>query len=105
MFAMLLEHRLRFPDVEVRMVDGSHDQLLRALANSVVDIAMMTTSRHGWDDRTLPLWSERIIIALHADHPLSMRHIIRWQELAGEALLIPQHGPGPELERLLITRL
>lgn len=105
MFATLLEHRRRFPDVEVRTVDGSHDQLLSALANSVVDIAMMTTSRHGWDDRTLPLWSETIIIALHADHPLSKQAVIRWQELAGEPLLIPQHGPGPELERLLITKL
>jgi len=105
MFATLLEHRRRFPEVEVRTVDGSHDQLLSALANSIVDIAIMTASRHGWDDRTLPLWSERIIVALHSDHPLSRKAIIRWPELAGEALLIPQRGPGPELERLLITRL
>jgi DNA-binding transcriptional LysR family regulator len=90
MFATLLEHRHRFPDVEVRTVDGSHDQLLSALANSVVDIAIMTTSRHGWDDRTLPLWSERIIIALHAGHPLSKKAIIRWQELAGEEARIPE---------------
>jgi hypothetical protein len=45
MFATLLEHRHRFPNVEVRTVDGSHDQLLSALANSVVDIAIMTTRR------------------------------------------------------------
>ena len=104
MFATLLEQRRRFPDVEVRTVDGSHDQLLSALTKGVVDIAMMTTSRRGWDDRTLPLWSERIIIALQANHPLSKKTVIRWQDLAGEMLLIPQNGSGPELERLLITK-
>jgi DNA-binding transcriptional LysR family regulator len=104
-FATLLEHYRSFPDVEVHTVDGSHDQLLCALTNQTVDIAIMTNSRSGWDDRILPLWSERVIAALHARHPLSKMEIIHWPELAGEPILIPQNGPGPELERLLIAKL
>lgn len=65
----------------------------------------MTASRSGWDDRVLPLWSERVIIALHPRHPLSERRIIHWADLAGEAILVPEHGPSPELERLLIAKL
>lgn len=105
MFATLVEHRRGFPDVEIFTVDGSHDQLLCALANSAVDIAVMTASCSGWDDRVLPLWSERVILAVHARHVLSKKETIGWCDLAGETILIPHHGPGPELERLLISRL
>ncbi len=105
MFATLVEHHRGFPDVEVHVVDGSHDQLLCSLANEGVDIAIMTTSRAGWGDRVLPLWSERIILALHARHPLAQKEAVRWGDLVGETILIPHNGPGPELERLLDSRL
>lgn len=105
MFATLVEHRLQSPEVEVLTVDGSHDQLVSALASSAVDIAVMTTSRAGWGDGVLPLWSERVIIALHAQHPLLKADAVRWADLAAETILIPHNGPGPELERLLISRL
>ena len=71
MYATLVEHRLRFPEVEVHTVDGDHDQLLCALSNNTADVAIMTASRSGWGDRALPLWSERVIIAFHQRHSLS----------------------------------
>ena len=37
--------------------------------------------------------------------PLPGKELIRWPDLAGEAILIPEHGPGPELERLLMAKL
>jgi DNA-binding transcriptional LysR family regulator len=105
MFATVAEHHRCFPDVELMTIDGSHDQLLSALATSSVDIAVMTASRSGWDGKTLPLWSERVIAALRTDHPLSKEEVVRWPDLAGETILLPQNGPGPELERLLLARL
>jgi DNA-binding transcriptional LysR family regulator len=105
MFATLVEHHRGFPDVEVFAIDGSHDQLLCALTSSAVDIAVMTASRSGWYDRALPLWSERVILAVPTNHPLSNKEVVVWSDLVGEKILIPHHGPGPELERLLISRL
>lgn len=105
MFASLLDHRRSFPDVEIHTVDGSHDQLLCALTNKAVDVAIMTDSRSGWGDRSLPLWSERVIVAVHMSHRLSKMEIVQWPELAGQSILIPENGPGPELERLLISML
>jgi DNA-binding transcriptional LysR family regulator len=104
MFATLLEHRRAFPGVEVRTVDGSHDQLLCALTNNSIDIAITTNNRPGWGDRTLPLWSERVIVALHARHRLAATEFVQWSQLTGESILIPENGPGPELERLLVSR-
>ena len=46
-----------------------------------------------------------MIIALHQGHSLSEKELIQWPDLVGEAILIPEHGPGPELERLLMAKL
>lgn len=105
MFATLAEHHRGFPDVEIATIDGSHDQLLSALASYSVDIAVMAASRSGWDGRSLPLWSERVIAALHARHPLSKKEVVRWPDLTGETILLPHNGPGAELERMLVSRV
>jgi len=105
MRAALVEYHRRFPDVEVRTVDGSHDRLLRALAGNAVDIAIMTGQAAAWNDRMLPLWSERVIAAFHENHPLARNPRTRWTDLAHEKFLLPQQGPGPELEKLLVAKL
>lgn len=105
MFATLLDYHRSFPEVEVHTVDGGHDELVCGLTNKTIDIAIMTTSRGAWDDRLLPLWSERVIAALNVTHPVARSDAIRWSDLAGEPLLVTQNGPGPELERLVSTRL
>ncbi|MBN9509053.1 MAG: hypothetical protein J0I21_08045 [Alphaproteobacteria bacterium] len=53
----------------------------------------------------MPLWSARVIAALPEQHPLGDRGPIHWQDLSRERFLLPQHGPGPELERLLANKL
>jgi DNA-binding transcriptional LysR family regulator len=78
MHATLVEHHRRFPDVDVHTVDGAHDQLLCALAGNTIDVAIMTACHPGWDDRALPLWSERVIAALPEQHPFGDRSPIHW---------------------------
>ena len=105
MHATLAEYHRRFPDVDVRTVDGSHDRLLCALAGNAVDVAIMTGRASNWDDRTLPLWSERVIVALPQQHPLAGNRRVQWTDLVNEKFLLPQQGPGPELEGLLVAKL
>jgi len=105
MHATLVEFHRRFADVEVHTVDGSHDRLLFALTSNGVDVAIMTGRASGWDDRTLPLWSERVIVALPQQHPLAGNRRVRWTDLVNEKFLLPQQGPGPELEGLLLAKL
>ena len=79
--ATLVEHHRRFSDVDVHTVDGAHDRLLCALFGNAVDVAIMTIYRPGWDDRVLPLWSERVIVALPEHHSLCGHDVIHWPEL------------------------
>lgn len=67
--ATLVEYHRRFPDVDIHTVDGAPDRLLCALTSNIIDIAIMTTCCPHWDDRALPLWSERVIVA-QSEHQL-----------------------------------
>jgi DNA-binding transcriptional LysR family regulator len=103
--ATLLDHRHRFPDVDARMVDGSSDYLISDLASSAIDVAFMAESAPSWSDRSLLLWSERVVVALPKSHPLTGRDVVHWGDLREEALLLTPRGPGPELAKLLVSRL
>jgi DNA-binding transcriptional LysR family regulator len=105
MRAGLCEFRRRLPDVDIRTVDGSHERLLLALSADAVDIAITAGPSSAWSYRMLPLWSERVIAALPDSHALGRAERARWPDLAGEKFLLPQQGPGQELETLIAVKL
>lgn len=99
--ATLIEHRRRHPEVMVRLVDGSKNHLIAALANLGVDIVFAAGDEPVWHDRSLPVWGERVVVALPEGHPLGRQDIVHWSELRGETFLVPERGPGPEFLKLL----
>jgi DNA-binding transcriptional LysR family regulator len=103
--ATLIEHRRRFPDVERRFLDGSSDHLLSNLASSAIDIAIVADGDPRREERSLSLWSERVVVALPEVHPLSSHDTVIWSDLRHESLLLPLRGPGPEFYQLLIGKL
>lgn len=103
--ATLIEYQRRYPEVDVRAADGPRDRLLSDLAINALDIVIAPGGSSGWNDRAQPLWSERVIIAVPDRHQLAERGAIHWPELARERILLPQNGPGQELERLLTAKL
>ncbi|MCK1568809.1 LysR family transcriptional regulator [Bradyrhizobium sp. 173] len=103
--ATLLEHQRRFPDVKPHFVDGSSDDLMSDLASSAIDIALVAEPNPRWSDKSLLVWSERVVVALPEHHPLTARNVVHWDELRHEAVLLSQHGPGPEFHKLLISKL
>jgi DNA-binding transcriptional LysR family regulator len=103
--ATLMDHRQRFPEVEVEAVDAPRSQLLCDLASNALDVVIVPTPWPDWDGRRLSLWSERAIIALPEQHALAAFPAVRWCDLANERLLLPKRDPGPEFERLLAIKL
>lgn len=51
------------------------------------------------------MWSERVVLAVPEHHPLGRDGPIHWSELVDERIILPQQGPGPELESLLGAKL
>lgn len=57
------------------------------------------------DNKSISLWSERVLVALPHDHPLAPHDTIYWTDLRGETVLLSHDDPGSELENLLISKL
>ena len=100
-----MDYRRRFPNVELNLVDGSGDHLMADVRSTEIDIAFVAGDGARWQDRVLPVWSERVVIALPDNHILSAREIVRWSDLDDGTMLLPQRGPGRELCALLMGRL
>lgn len=103
--ATLIEHRRRFPNVEIHLVDGSSDHLISDLASAAIDVAFVAGNKSRWDGKSLPVWSERVVVALPDDHMLSAREAVHWSDLSQEPLLLPRGGPGLEFFQLLVSEL
>ena len=70
--ATLIEFRRRFPNVETCLLDGSSDHLISDLVSSAIDVAFVVEGNPRWSGRSLPVWSERVVVALPE---LSLIHI------------------------------
>ena len=103
--ATLIEHRRRFPGVQTYLVDGSSDHLVCDLAGANIDVAFVVDENLDWDDKSLAVWSERVVAALPEAHALADGEFVRWIDLPGEVVLVPQRGPGAELLRMLVAKI
>ncbi|MCK1520416.1 LysR family transcriptional regulator [Bradyrhizobium sp. 17] len=101
----LLDFRQRFPYIELETVERSRTRLGTALRNGVLDVVIVTGHFPLLDNQTMSLWSERVLVALHHDHPLSARDTVYWTDLRGETVLLSYYDPGKEFEDLLISKL
>ena len=60
---------------------------MTALRSGTIDTAIVTGEATQEGDGTLPLWSERILLALPERHPLADRETIYWTDLRDENVL------------------
>src|SRR6266576_2507028 len=76
--ATLVDFRRRFPLVELNMTEASRSDLVVALRNGALDIAVFAGEVPLAESAVLPPWSERILVALPETHALASRNSIYW---------------------------
>jgi DNA-binding transcriptional LysR family regulator len=103
--ATLLDFKKQFPQVELGTVERSRTRLATALRNGVIDLHIMTGETPAIDSKIMPLWSERILVALPSNDPLAVRDVVYWTDLRDQIVLLSQYDPGRELEDLLNAKL
>lgn len=103
--ATLLEFKQRFPQIEIATVEKSRTRLTTSLRSGALDILIVTGDITLADCKSLALWSERILVTLPKDHPLSARESLFWTDLRDQTVLLSQYDPGRELEDLLKSKL
>lgn len=103
--ATLLEFRERFPQVAFMTAERSRVRLARMLRNGTLDVVVAVEDASLSGCRSLPLWSERILVALPKDHALADREVLYWTDLKGQRVLLSRYDPGREIEDLLRSQL
>jgi DNA-binding transcriptional LysR family regulator len=103
--ATLIDFAQRFPQIVVGMVERSRTRLATALRNGAINVAIVTGETPLFESKTMPLWSERIMVALPEGHRLANGETVYWTDLKGETLLTSRHDPGTEIQELLLTKL
>lgn len=103
--ATLMSWHEAHPDVDVECVEADRSVLLAGLDAGEIDVAILMGAAGHEGFRCEPLWSERMLVALPASHPLAERDIVHWTDLRGERFLLPAADPGAEIRDMLLGRL
>jgi DNA-binding transcriptional LysR family regulator len=103
--ATLVEYTQRFPQIELAMIERSRTRLTAGLRNRAIDVAIVTGERALLGSRSMPLWSERILVALPENHRLVESQTVSWTDLAAETVLLGLRDPGPAIQEYLTAKL
>lgn len=79
----------RYPNVSVRLTTGTNGGEIESLRRGESDLAILvppTTAQRGLELRSLK--TERMTLALSADHPMATRQQVRLSALAAEPLVL-----------------
>jgi DNA-binding transcriptional LysR family regulator len=103
--ATLAAFRKKSPGVAIQVAEGSRIRLQAHARAGLIDVAFIAGDRASKDLQSIPAWSDRIVVAMPADHTLTGKETIYWTDLADQPLLLSSRDPGPQLEGLLLSKL
>jgi len=103
--ATLIEYARRFPEMDIGLIENSRARLAAKLRTGAIDLAVVIGEAAFPECRSMPLWSERILIVLPESHRLAADEIIYWTDLKGETLVLSQRDWGSEMQDLVIAKL
>lgn len=93
------------PGVEIRLVESSRPRLLDGLRTGDMDIVIVVGETRDYPGSSMLLWSERIIVALPAEHHLINKDMIFWSDLKDESFLLSRRDPGSDLRNIVVQKL
>ena len=95
----------RHPDVAIRFDEGSSTKHISLVRSRQLDVAFVADAGAPSECEAIPLWSERLFVALPQNHPLSRRKAIDWLALAAEHFVFRQSTWGAALCDRVTRRL
>ena len=85
--------------------DATRQDLLQALKDGTIDLAVMTLPLPGAGVASVPLWSDRIVAVMSVGHPVAQSGTASWAELHDAIFLIGKDETGEELLALLTRKM
>lgn len=102
---MLEPYRMTEPGISFAWQDATRQDLLQALKDGAIDLAVMTLPLPGAGVATVPLWSDRVVAVMSVEHPMAQSGTASWAELHGATFLIGKDDIGLELGALLERKM
>ena len=84
----------RFPQIEIGLLEGFQTRLVTALLNREIDVTILKGEQELRDCRSMPLWSEHMLVALPEGHELATREALYWTDIRKEAVVLSQYDSG-----------
>lgn len=103
--ATLADYLLKFPDVQFDGVEAEPERLRNALQLRMLDVAVAAADISDEGIVKAPLWPERVMVVLPADHPLAEAEQVLWSDLKREVIVMPRDGTGANLAAMLTANL
>ena len=93
------------PEVIIELREGDRRAHFADVRAETLDVVFATGANVVPGCETAELWSERVHIALPAEHPLQARDRLDWPELKDEHFIVSRFPPGPEIHDYIIRRV
>lgn len=103
----ILEFRESRPDVELRFVEASSNELHRQLNERTIDVmfAAHLPNLAGGPNMQERLWDERLFVAVREDHPLVGNDSLRWADLSSLPIILQAHHNDMSCRSYLANRI
>lgn len=86
--------RLSSPNVTMEFMEGSSANQLEWLRSRRIDVGLLSGRYEASDLKHMPLWEERLFVALPKGHRLTAITVLQWEDLRREQLLIRAFESG-----------
>ena len=99
------QYHALYPDVDVEITEGTAAEVVNQLRANRLDVAFVAGAPEYPDLHSTRIWTEPLVVALPASHPLADRNGVTWADLAGEAFIVRHGGTGPQVHDHILLRL
>ncbi|WP_324695170.1 LysR family transcriptional regulator [Novosphingobium sp. RL4] len=102
---LLNRYRELHPGVDIKITECRAGDAVKQVRDGYLDVAFVLGTPDIPDCHSKPIWTEQLMIALPATHPLADGERVAWADLSTETFLVRHNGTGPQLHDLILLRL
>lgn len=102
---VMARYRQAHRTIACRVTQASSEDLLRALVRGTLDAALVRVEvAEGRPDLTcVPVFADRLCVAVLKAHPLARRRHVRWRQLADATLLLVRREAAPVVHDRIVS--
>jgi len=93
---LLARYHEQHPRIAIDVTEGRSTDIVTQVRDAQIDIAFVIGALLADDCHSRLMWSEALMIALPAAHPLAEHAPLTWMDLTAETFLVRYGGTGPQ---------